>query len=590
MSEIIVGRYHGRYLAARDQQFVLLAAPTGADKGVGLVLPNLLNYPGSVVVFDLKLENFYYTSLFRQRHGQAVYLWAPFAEDGRSHRWNMLDAVARDALCRVGDILAIAQCFWPGDCHPKEKYWNDNARNLFLALVLYVMETPELPFTPGEVYRQSSGAGKPIRNHIEDILASRRAGSRPLSPECVDAFNRFLSASSEAVGNIISTFNAPLLIFANPIVDAATSASDFDLRQVRRQPMSIYLGIPPHRLSDAGVLANIFFSQLIDLNTRELPERDATLRHECALFLDELAAIGKIAILPKSNFYIRAYGLRLLSSMQSLAQLIPRYGEAEARTLIIDHTVQIVYPPADQGEAEEYSKLLGYLTELRSSTSQSSAAGGASRTVSRAEHARALMLPQELRLMPRHRQIVFARYCRPILCDKARYYEDYRFIARLKALSPTLARLDHQGWRRLVPGAPRWASVLPRQHELQRAAFELRELSIEVPAIAPAPTSQRPASQAHPAPPPSSAACTTAAAATEAPRASLRLPAFRDAAQPTVAEADAVVDAFFAQLALFHAVAAQEAAAPAPDRSTPAAAPPRQDPAGHGLDLSKLDH
>ena len=583
MSEIIVGRYQGRYLTAKNQQFVLLAAPTGADKGVGLVLPNLLNYPDSVVVFDLKLENFYYTSLFRQRHGHAVYLWAPFAEDGRSHRWNMLDAVARDALCRVGDILAIAQCFWPGDCHPKEKYWNDNARNLFLALVLYVMETPELPLTPGEVYRQSSGGGKPIRQHIEDILASRRSGSRPLSPECVDAFNRFLSASAEAVGNIISTFNAPLLIFANPIVDAATSQSDFDLRQVRRRRMSIYLGIPPHRLSDAGVLANIFFSQLIDLNTRELPERDASLRHECLLLLDELAAIGKIAILPKSNFYIRAYGLRLLSSLQSLAQLEPRYGAAEARTLIIDHTIQIIYPPADLREAEEYSKLLGYLTELRTSTSHTSTAGGASRTVGSAEHGRALMLPQELQQMPRHRQIIFARYCRPILCDKARYYDDHRFIARLKAISPTLARLDRQGWRRHLPGSARWAAVLPDKLQLQQAAFELRELSIALPAIPLSPP-RRAAARVSPAA--RTPAKEPAAAATPI---AIQLPPFRDGTQPTAAEAAAVVDAFFAQLPLFQAAAEHEAQQPRPDSEAPAV------PSSHGcktqpIDLSALDH
>jgi len=514
-----------------------------------VILPNLLNYAGSVAVLDPKLENYRYTSLFRQQHGQQVYLWAPFAEDGRTHRWNMLDAIDRDSLFRIGDILAIAQSFFPSDCHPKDKFWNDNARNLFLALVLYLMETPELPCTLGEVFRQSSGAGKPLKQHLEDLLASRRASSRPLSCECIDAFQRFQSASSETVGNIISTFNAPLLIFANPIVDAATSCSDFDLRQVRRQPMSVYVGIPPHRLSDAGVLANIFFAQLIDLNTKQLPAEDPGLRYECTLVLDELAAFGKLAVLARSNFYLRAYSLRLLSALQSPSQAVARYGEADARTLIADHTLQIAYPPTDQAEAEEYSKMLGFLTQsgVSTSTSQGGGANGANRSQSSSEHARALMLAQELRIMPRHQQILFPRYCRPILCDKARFYEDHRFIDRLKSVSPTLAALDHQGWRRPVRacGVARRFKVKPTQQQYEYAAFVLQELST---VVAPIPLRARPS----PATPPTIAACSETeqnAGGAEAPQ----LPVFNDPALPTQEEANTIVDAFFAQLPLFDA-------------------------------------
>ncbi|NVM77457.1 type IV secretion system protein VirD4 [Duganella sp. SG902] len=564
MSALIVGRHRGRYLTARDQQFVLLAAPTGSDKGTGFVVPNMLNYPDSVVAFDLKLELFRYTSLFRQRHGHEVYLWAPFAEDGRSHCWNMLDAIDRDSLFRIGDILAIAQSFYPSDCHPKEKYWNDNARNLFLALVLYLMETPELPCTLGEVYRQSSGAGKPIPQHLQEIQASRRAGNRPLSPECGDAFNRFLSAPTESMGNIISTFNAPLLVFANPIVDAATSRSDFDLRDVRRRRMSIYLGVPPHRLADAGILANIFFSQLIDLNTKHLPENDPTIRHECTLMLDELAALGKIAALPRSNFYIRDYKLRLASSLQNLAQLISRYGEAEARTLVGDHTLQIVYAPSDQHEAEETSKILGFLTESSTSTTTGSNGGagsGLSRSESRSAHSRALLLPQELRTLARHQQIIIARHSRPILCDKARYYEDHRFIDRLKALSPTLAALDRRGWRGTLARrtVPDWAKVRPSKEQLRHAAFLLQELSAPVPAL---PTVPR--SRPEPAQAPQPLAPSAPPHNMRKPRKPAKpvLPAFKDARQPTLDEANAIVDAFFAQLPLFSGAVTPDDAAP----------------------------
>ena len=64
---IIVGKVGCRYLIYGGQEFVLLAAPTRSGKGVSLVLPNLLHYHDSVVVLDIKMENFAYSSKFRHQ-------------------------------------------------------------------------------------------------------------------------------------------------------------------------------------------------------------------------------------------------------------------------------------------------------------------------------------------------------------------------------------------------------------------------------------------------------------------------------------------------------------------------------------------
>ena len=85
---VIIGKRGSQYLTQRGQAPILLAAPTRQGKGAGVCIPNLLNYPESVVVLDIKMENFQITSLFRQKHGQKVFLFNPFAEDGRTHRWN----------------------------------------------------------------------------------------------------------------------------------------------------------------------------------------------------------------------------------------------------------------------------------------------------------------------------------------------------------------------------------------------------------------------------------------------------------------------------------------------------------------------
>lgn len=490
MSGVIVGKYRGRYLTAKGQQFILLAAPTRSGKGVGVVIPNLLNYPDSVVVFDLKLENFRFTSAFRAHNGQKVFLFAPFSEDRHTHRWNMLDTVSRDRHFRVGDILAIGQVFYPGDCDPREKFWNDNARNLFLGFALYLLETPELPCTLGEIFRQSSGKGKPLKDHIQGFIATRARGSAPLSEECLDAFGRFLSSPENTLGNIISTFNAPLLVFANPLVDAATSASDFDIRLLRKEPTSLYIGIQPARLSDAALLVNMLFSQIINVNTRELPENNPDLKYQCLLILDEFASLGKVNIIAKANAYISGYNVRLLTIIQSVSQLEAIYGLAETRTLVTNHALQILYPPREQKDAKEYSEMLGYLTLKSVSTGTSrprafGQPGSSSENVS--DQRRALMLPQELKEMSPSQQIIMMENTKPILCEKAYYFEDARFVDRLKTVSACLAGLDRVrppnrhpfGWM----GFRSSRVVGPTEPQLKHAAFVLQELSVPVPML-----------------------------------------------------------------------------------------------------------
>jgi type IV secretion system protein VirD4 len=458
---LVVGVWHGRYLRFRGQQFVLLAAPARSGKGVGIVIPNLLSYPDSVVVLDIKRENYALTAGFRRAHGQEVYLFDPFAEDARTHRYNPLSAIS-DGLFRVGDILAIGYALYPAGGH--DDFWKDQARNLFLGIALLLCEwrdarrtgkgasIPDYPVTMGEVLRQSSGHGMPVKSYLQRALVQHRG---LLSGPCVDALNRFMSNDDKVLASILATFHAPLTIWANPIVDAATSANDFDLRDVRRRRMSIYIGITPDHLSEASLVVNLLFSQLVNLNTKQLPEADPTLRFQCLLLLDEMTAIGKIQIIARAVAYMAGYNLRLLSIVQSIAQLESVYGRADARTFITNHAMQILYAPREQKDANDYSEMLGTFTGQSRSVSRPSSMfggrGGASENLS--EQRRPLLLPQELKELGREKEIIVLENTRPILAEKICYWRDSGFASRIVAAPsvPTLnlARFTAQVERRL---------------------------------------------------------------------------------------------------------------------------------------------
>lgn len=436
---ILVGKKNGRYLTYGGHQFVILAAPTRSGKGVGIVVPNCLNYSDSLVVLDIKGENFDITSGFRAKHGQKVYLFAPFDEAGVTHRYNPLEYISDDPAQRLGDIDAIGTALYSGG-NQNDKFWSENAKDLFRGLCLFVLERKDLPKTFGEILRQASGKGKPLKEYIFEELKKAQDTGHPFSNACIDCLNRVLSNSENTLAGIVATFGTPLLIFQNPRVDLATSANDFDLREVRRERMSIYFKMPPNKLKEGSVLVNLFFDQLLNLNTRVLPSQDKTLKQQCLVLLDEMTSIGKVAMIAQAVSYMAGYNMRLLTIIQNKSQLEDVYGKAGALTLLSNHALMVMYAPSPtvQSDAQEYSEMLGYETvksRSRTSSMQSS-------STSTSDQRRALMLPQEIRELGQTREIVSLENCKPILCDKIRYYEDPDFTCRAHLPPPSIPKQD----------------------------------------------------------------------------------------------------------------------------------------------------
>lgn len=436
---ILVGKKNGRYLTYGGYQFVILAAPTRSGKGVGIVIPNCLNFSDSLVVLDIKGENFDITSGFRAKHGQKVYLFAPFDENGVTHRYNPLEYISDDPAQRLSDIDAIGTALYSGGTQ-NDKFWSENAKDLFRGLCLFVLERNDLPKTFGEILRQASGKGKPLKEYIYEELKKAQDEGRPFSNACIDCLNRVLSNSENTLAGIVATFGTPLLIFQNPRVDLATSANDFDLREVRRERMSIYFKVPPNKLKEGSVLVNLFFDQLLNLNTRVLPSQDKTLKHQCLVLLDEMTSIGRVAMIAQAVSYMAGYNMRLLTIIQNKSQLEDAYGKAGALTLLSNHALMVMYAPSPtvQSDAQEYSEMLGYETVK----SRSRTASMNSSSTSTSDQRRALMLPQEIRELGQTREIVSLENCKPILCDKIRYYEDPDFTSRANLPPPTIPKQD----------------------------------------------------------------------------------------------------------------------------------------------------
>lgn len=440
---IIVGKRDGKFLIFGGQQHVIISAPTRSGKGVGIVIPNLLNWSDSTVVLDIKQENWDKTSGFRRKHGQECYLFNPVATDYRTHRYNPLAYISEDANFRIDDTQKIGNMLFP-DQPGTDPIWTATPRSLFLGIVLYLIETPGKLVTIGQVLRESLADGDGAA-YFAQIINDRvdGKGGKPLSGPCVRGLNSYVSIAADTTrAGIMTGFRSRLELWMNPLVDAATSANDFDLRLVREKRMSIYIGVTPDNLDRMAPLINLFFQQLIDLNTRQLPEQNRNIKYACLLLMDEFTAIGKIPVLAKGISYLAGYWLRMLPIIQSPAQLVEVYGKEAAQTFTTNHALQIIFPPkaSETDTARDISEWLGY--ETVKGYSQSKAKGMFARKTpneTASDQKRALLLPQEITSLGKDKALIIMEDCPPILAKKVRYYEDANFKNRLLPGAPVPA-------------------------------------------------------------------------------------------------------------------------------------------------------
>jgi len=424
---LLLGRKGGAYLSFGGSEHVMLYAPTRSGKGVGVVIPNLLNWSGSVVVLDIKRENFQATAGFRAAHGQAVRLFDPLAPDGRTARYNPLAYIPRqDRIATLDELQKIAGMLFPATDRA-DPFWAEAARTGFVGVGAYVAETPALPFTLGEIFRQLT-QGSP-RQRFPEAIAARARAADPLSSGCVAALTDFCSASDNTFASIRQTITSRMGLWLNPRVDAATAASDFDLRRLREQPTSIYLCASPDNMARLAPLYSLFLQQLVDLNCREpLGPKD---RRQVLLLMDEFARLGHAGVIAHGFSFVAGYGLRILCVIQSPSQLRAEYGPDLADEIMSNCGVEVTFTPKQLKVAQELSERLGYYTYPGRSKSRPAGLAGGRRSTTETDQRRALMLPQELLQLPRGELLVLRAGAPPVRGRKIVYHRMRAFRRRL---------------------------------------------------------------------------------------------------------------------------------------------------------------
>jgi type IV secretion system protein VirD4 len=420
---LILGRLGGRLLRATGQLGVLVFAPPRSGKGVGFVIPNLLTWPGSALVNDLKLENYEKTAGTRLAMGQRIVLFAPLDPEGRTNAYNPLDLISKDRRLRIDDVQAITAKLVPTSAR-SDPMWSNEARVLLDGLILFLLDAGPRA-TLGAVYR----AILSTPNFPDYLSWAMQEYEDRLDPLAVMQFNGFLGKAPKEQSGVLSTLKSALSLFGNPLVDAATSASDFDPRLLRIKPTTIYLGVMPRDIARLSPLLNIFVQQVFDGLLGRLPGPDEPL--QLLAMLDEFTALGRLQNVEKGIAYFAGYNIVLAPVIQDLSQLEEVYGHSVAETFLATANIRIAFAQNSLKTAKYLSEELGFRSVKTMSRSHRS--GDPWHThVSESQARRELLLPHEIRELDRRKSLVLVEAYPPVLAEKIAYYRDKAFLQLIK--------------------------------------------------------------------------------------------------------------------------------------------------------------
>jgi len=359
---IVIGKKYGVPLYANGFEHVLVFAPSGSGKTRSIAIPNLFNYPYSMVCNDVKLTLFETTSKYRERIlGHQCYCFAPARIDSITHRYNPLTFISDNPLQRMTDIQRIAHIFIPDN--PKDSFWAQTGRKLFKALVLFLLDTPTHPTTLGEINRL-------IKQHdFNWWLQSTLDDTEHYDPEFYRNGYSYINNDGRTRDNILESFSGHFELFDDPVIDAATSASDFDFGDLRRKKMTIYVGFTDEDMERLSPLLTLFWQQLMSRMIQSIPNiKEEPFPVLC--LIDEFSSLGRIERLRRSLKLLREYRVRCILMFQYIAQTYEKYSHDEAQAFMNIKT-KVAYTTEDLNDAEFISKMLGTRTQRVVSHSRS---------------------------------------------------------------------------------------------------------------------------------------------------------------------------------------------------------------------------
>ena len=389
------------FVENNDYRHIMLIAPHGSGKGVCFVIPSLLAFEESAIVHDIKMENYELTSGYRASIGHKIFMWNPLGENSKTNRYNPLDFISADPTKIIDDVQKIAHLLIK-DCSD----YSAQAKNLFTSLVLYLCSNTAKTKSFGEIARML------VSDLIAEITDALPKLKNDLHPFAHSQIKSFLSKDKHEQNSIIRVLSSYLAPWNNPLIDYATSKSDFDIADFKKNKTTLYVGLNPADIDRLQPVMQFFYDHALErlmTTAGELGYNDKN--GGVCLFMDEFYSIGKSEMLASSMPYFRGYKIKLFLIASDIERIENVYGENGSSAIISDCASKIFFAAKSFKTANKISQIC----------------------LDKSKNAPLLSWQEIINLIP-DSQIIARDGEEPIISKKVFYYEDEEMKKKIIAL------------------------------------------------------------------------------------------------------------------------------------------------------------
>ena len=416
---VVLGRFGGRLIRHRTERHLLTLAPNRSGKGVSSIIPNLLTWPGSLVVIDPKGENAAVTARHRREMGQDVHVLDPLGMTGlRGSRFNPLLWLDPRDRSFVEDTNLVADSLHMTHGTEEEIFFSNESKAWIAGDIMHIVTTePPATRTLATLRAHLTAAEDEFDWLLDDMKSNTAAFGL-----AARAANRLRQKADRERSGVISTAQAETHFLDSPSMTEVMAASDFDLGQLKRGAMTLYLVLPAERLATHGRWLRLMISLCIAALTRDRTPP----RHPVLMVLDEFAALGRLQAIETAMGLLAGYGVQLWPILQDLSQLEDLY-RRRWRSFLANAGVVQAFGVNDAGTADYLSSLLGTRTVMVRHEGRANDGKLLRGSENYGPASRPLLMPHEILRLPESRQLVLIHGKPPILAERVRYYADPEF-------------------------------------------------------------------------------------------------------------------------------------------------------------------
>lgn len=387
---IALGASGGHGVSWDGESHLLTVAPTRTGKSTMQIIPTLLTYRGAAVVLDPKGELYQHTARWRAAHVGPVHVLNPFgiADMPATSAFNPLDTVT-DAQ----SALELAEILHPRTHDERQAFFENEAVAFLTAVVEFTARFAPPSHRNLGTIRDTVAA---VDKDLSGLVAAMTTDSLPSSIR--NAARNFRSKTRDpGQPRVMDSLNTHLRIWDSDGLRKATARSDFDFRDLKDRPATVYLVLPFAKIAAYSTFVRMLFATALDamLHNPRQPE------------VPVLFVLDEFLMLDRDDRFVSALrthasaGVRLWFFLQDLPTLEQKYPTTWKSFLQAE--VKTFFGTDDPYTADLVSRYLGdttiaYETPNMSASTTGGQSASTSFSISENLHlaGRKLLLPEEV--------------------------------------------------------------------------------------------------------------------------------------------------------------------------------------------------